>query len=291
MKTLLITGATGLVGRELIKNLHKKKYQIIVSTRSTSKASFLREFYPNITFVNSNTLNQDFFEAKDIDIILNLAANTNKHAEAIELVEPNLYFPLKLISFIKKTQKTNFININSTFYENENNRYSQSKNSLKEFLKLEDLNIFNFNVDNIYGEYDSSKRFINMMAQRLYNNEGIIELTSCKQTRDFVHVEDVVNLLKLAIEKITSKKYGFMDFDIGSGEAVQLRAIMLKLKEITKSSSHLSFGKIFYDDSNEKVLKSKINIDPTKNYFNWIPLKKIFSELGSTILHIKDENK
>ena len=69
MKTILITGGTGLIGRYLIKSLSKDSNTIYVLTRSESR------FENNVNFINWDPDSQrlDLSNIPAVDYIINLA--------------------------------------------------------------------------------------------------------------------------------------------------------------------------------------------------------------------------
>ena len=55
MQTVLISGGTGMVGRQLTKHLLKKGYQVIILTR---KIPFLKDAHPDISYALWNVADQ-----------------------------------------------------------------------------------------------------------------------------------------------------------------------------------------------------------------------------------------
>src|SRR5450432_976720 len=72
MQTVLITGGTGMIGRELTKHLCGKGYQVIILTR---KIPLSKPADPNVTFAVWNVAKQtiDLNALQQADYIIHLA--------------------------------------------------------------------------------------------------------------------------------------------------------------------------------------------------------------------------
>ena len=108
MKTILITGATGFLGSNLIKKLIKRKYLLICLIRNKSNLTKLQYIKnnKNIKFFNyeKKKLKEIFFKNK-IEGIVHCATNYGLNiSETKEIINSNLIFffiPIVLIMFKK----------------------------------------------------------------------------------------------------------------------------------------------------------------------------------------------
>ena len=132
----------------------------------------------------------------------------------------------------------------------------------------------------MYGENDNKRKFLPQIISKLKDNENIINLTSCKQPLDFVHVDDVVNAYIRIIDNIFFNNKVRKNYEIGSGKGTVLKKIVLLLKKKTKSSSKLIFGAL----PNRKNEKNN-NLANIKNLVDlkWIKKKKILDEIKNLI--------
>lgn len=268
IRKILISGGSGFLGKNLLSKLVYEKYEITILSRNPDKIS---SYFPGINCIS----NQDFLTKKpddSFDLFLHVSSDTRKQGELLDSVMANMIFPLSVMKVIE-SDKLKIINIDSTFYESEKNNYSTTKKQFSELLSLRQTPVFNFRIDNIYGETDNSNRFIPRMLGKLVRNEPVIELTHGTQERDFVNIQDVVELLDIAIKKIFDvTTQGYQTFDIGSGQPCTIKNAVLKLQDFSENhSSDLRFGAIDYHLKNNADLKSQIDITKTKKYFNWEP--------------------
>jgi NAD+ dependent glucose-6-phosphate dehydrogenase len=90
-KKVLLLGATGRIGRNFVndywENGFNKHYEMILGVRDVRKVKDKRFKFRKVNLLDSNSLRRAF---KGIDVILNLAANSNQDAEFKDLIGPNI---------------------------------------------------------------------------------------------------------------------------------------------------------------------------------------------------------
>ena len=62
------------------------------------------------------------------------------------------------------------------------------------YSKITDLRIVNIKLEHLYGKFDSKTKFIPWLIGELEMNKTL-ELTECKQKRDFISTFDVVSFI------------------------------------------------------------------------------------------------
>lgn len=120
-------------------------------------------------------------------------------------------------------------------------------------------------IFSVYGKYDFDNTLIMSSLKKLSKNENL-QLTECRQDWDFIHVKDAVDALYLL--GLSNCIAGI--YNIASGYSRPLREFVIDLKRITNSSSKLDFGAIEYGSEgivsfNPSVLKLKTNTTWTCN--------------------------
>lgn len=96
-------------------------------------------------------------------------------------------------------------------------------------------------LTNAYGEYEWSPRFINETLHKILREEPL-EFTSGMQLYDFIHVEDAVRALVLIGQ--TGKT--FCQYLIGSGQAAPLREFIEMIGRTLAPGQELHFGNVPY---------------------------------------------
>ena len=283
-KNILITGGNGFLGSKLIKKINKKKYNIF----RLSNLKFKNQFN-NYGIFNYDKSSYKKLLNYNIFCIIHLATCYGKEGEnKKKIFDINVQLPLKIFKTFSKNGLKYFINTDTYFSKNINygkqlNNYVHSKKLfLKKIRQLpqKNTNIINCKIFHMYGEKDNKLKFLPQIISKLKDNENIINLTSCKQPLDFVHVDDVVNAYIRIIDNIFFNNKVRKNYEIGSGKGTVLKKIVLLLKKKTKSSSKLIFGAL----PNRKNEKNN-NLANIKNLVDlkWIKKKKILDEIKNLI--------
>lgn len=94
-------------------------------------------------------------------------------------------------------------------------------------------------LTNAYGEYEYSPRFINTTLRKILRHEPL-EFTAGTQLYDFIHVQDAAK----ALVAVGKKGKSFCSYLIGSGHAAPLRTFIETIGRILVPDIQLHFGNI-----------------------------------------------
>ena len=100
------------------------------------------------------------------------------------------------------------------------------------------------------------------MVRKMLNNEECINLTKGEQNRDFLYVDDLLEVYNIILNNSESFS-NFEHFRIGSGVNSNLRYILEFIHVNTNSKSFLNFGAIPY--RNNELMTSSNDISKIKN--------------------------
>ena len=165
MKKILITGATGFLGKCLVNYFNDTDYELILAGRNVD---FINQLYPKKTAIN-------YAEIKNlkikIDIIIHLAVinnNANLPFESYFKVNVNLY--KDILEFASQNSVQKVINLTTQHvFTNKKNNYTKTKIlALKEEKKYKNLEVYNIFCPMIYGKLYSGKvKFLNLFPSRM----------------------------------------------------------------------------------------------------------------------------
>lgn len=288
-KTILITGGNGFTGKKVVKKLLQLKYKIVLLTQNKRSTSFSQN---QGVYVESYDIdNLDFshiFNKYLIDIILHMSAETRKTCDYKDVVDLNIRFPISLLSCALKHKVKCFVNTDTTIYNNEINSYSLSKKQFSEWLSLNNqgINIINLKIDNIYGKDNNNKRFVSMVIDSLMNNNKYIGLTSGEQKRNFIYIDDFVDLIIRIVHKAPKIGNGYHEYGAGSNEQISIKSLVILISDILgKQQSTLHFEPIDFTVEDDTESCSKIDISNTIKDFNWRPETNLSKGLKEVIRH------
>ena len=231
-KKILLMGGNRYSGRNIIENL---------------------ENHYDITKIGRNDL-IDFDTFKEInknkvyDVLIN-AIVEYEITNISSLIESNFYLVFKVYDQINKSDKFKLIQFGSFYSKfSENNvrdHYLLSKESLLKYSKLlnfiSNTSVFYLQLEHVIGPNESVKKFNGWLKHSLQNDLEIT-LGPCDHSFDFIHINDIIDLIRLLVD--TKKfKNEFKLFEVGSGKSTMLRTFVLKLKNKLNSNSKITFSK------------------------------------------------
>ncbi|MDP8263814.1 MAG: SDR family NAD(P)-dependent oxidoreductase [Candidatus Ancaeobacter aquaticus] len=269
MKTALVTGGAGFIGSHLAEELLLKGFKVkIIDNLSTGSLRNIKKIKTekNCTFIRGDIMDEKLMKkvSRNVDIIFHLAA-----AVGVKYIIDN---PLKsMITNVRGTEialdcadKNNALFVlastsevygknEKVFFSEDDDRIEGSTNisrwsyacakALDEFmtfayhrekkLKTIILRLFNTCGPRQSGRYGM---VIPRFVTQALSNETITVYGDGRQRRCFAYVGDVVNgIMKLVKSKDAIGKV----FNIGTEEDKSIIELAKKIKELTKSKSHI----------------------------------------------------
>lgn len=280
MTKSLVTGGCGFIGSHLVNRLLDLDHEVIVLDR----------VYPKHKHENAKYYLQDLSENyvkylhlfEGVDNVFHLASEVsipycvekpNESMANNTLVTMNVLECSRIHNINKfMFSSTSAVYGNTMFipsYEHNQveclNTYSISKHTgeqlCKMYYKLYGLKTITFRYFNVFGEgQHKTGQYAPVMSifmRQKKNKEALTIIGQGYQTRDFVHVSDVVHANILASQK-DLKTYGEV-FNVGTGEGT----------EIQKIADLISDYQVYVPDRPGEVLHSRANIDKIKTELEW----------------------
>jgi len=278
-----IIGSNGFVGSNLKTNLFKsEKYKIYsFSSYKKFKSNWINQICKEIKYYKPN-------------IIINCAAdqnlNDNKKA-IIDLLNSNIRSNILFLNqAIKNSNFRGYISFGTKWEFNELrkfhplNFYATTKHANDLFLKYFSLknNIVtvSLKIFDTYGKNNKNKTILNLLLNS-YKKKKTVKITPGNQYLDYVHVEEICELIKLICNDIGKKKLkGFNIFTVSSKKSIKLKSLIKKLNQILKHKLKVKVGaKKYRKNEAMRPIKKIYNYPGWKSKLNLIKeLKKIFDE-------------
>ena len=283
---VLITGGNGFLGSALAEKFLKLDHEVNLMVRQESNLSRLQNYIENYNihiFSNENDIN-DILIKSNPDLIIHTACNYGRNKESVKKIFDSNYrlgiLILNEIAFLNK--EILFLNI-GTILPSENSFYSFSKNQFSDFGKFFAKNFPNINFKNIllqhmYGPYDDEFKFTSFVINSCLKNDQVIDLTTGEQLRDFIYINDVTDAIAIICKNISALSN--IDIEVGSGILISIKDFVLKVKEMTNSTSRLNFGAINHNSNEINIPASNLNI---LNSIYWKPKYSLEMGLAETI--------
>ena len=258
MKTILLTGATGFLGKQILDDLNSKNLSIHVICRG-DESFFIS--YKNVTkIIQTNNFfseSEDWYRniCKKVDIIIHSAwyAEPGKYLESslnIECLTGTLNFAKaaaeegvkKFVGvgtcFEYDLTSTDLLDVDSKL--NPLFLYSIAKVStfkvLSKLFNNYEINFLWTRVFYLYGEGEDSRRLVAVLRSKLSKGETV-DLTSGNQIRDFMDVKIAGSLIAQA-----SLSNTIGPFNICSGDEISIRELAERIADEYGRRDLLNFG-------------------------------------------------
>lgn len=232
-KTLLITGGSGFIARNLIENL-SKKYLILSPSHG------------ELELTNEHQV-IDFFKSHKIDIVIHCAniGGTKRTINTPDIVEINLKIFFCLLNCKRYYKKMIFFGSGAEYDKRydltkikENNfgeripidSYGFYKYICSKFIEQEE-NIINLRLFGVYGKYeDYETRFISYAICRMLLNKSI-NITK-NVIFDYLYINDLVKIVDYFIENKVRHKF----YNIGRGLQTDIKGIAQLIVKISSKN-------------------------------------------------------
>lgn len=285
---ILITGATGFLGKHLAWCLSKTKHEIYL----TAAHEDINSGVYKLDLTNINQMKKKIKEIRPT-IVYHIGAVVNLTRDfeiAKKCFQINLFGTLNLLEALKNSPPKKFIFTSTEevygkgkipYKENQlcfpPSPYAVSKIAAEDLCKIyaQDLNfsLIIFRIGTMYGPENHKLRFISQIINNAINNEDIY-LNSGHKKRDYVYVKDVVDALILAKELNMSKSCEIIN--LGGGTSYRLIDLVKTVITLTKSKSKILVGKI--PERKYESSEWLLDISKAEKLLNWYP--KISLEKG-----------
>ena len=255
---ILITGSTGFLGREVVKLINKKKFNLyFINKKKNKKKNY---FYCNL---------KNFKKIKYItnilrpDVIINLAAEINFIKKTNKMYIVNSLVPKVFAQYCKKHDK-HLIHASGTLVNgiyslynhktklNPVNAYGKTKLIGEKYIQETKCNYSIIRFGGIYGKNGPSHLGINNFISQAIKKKKLIFSGNPDSKRNYIFVEDAA---KSIIKCINKKKLGI--FYLG-GEIQSFKSMIKKINCILGSKKKILFKKNKELISDQIIIKNKI---------------------------------
>ena len=280
---ILITGAAGFIGMHISKKLLQGGFRVIgldnlnayydVSLKHDRINSLSK--YPNFNFAKGDLLDCTFikqiFDEFSPNIILHLAAQAGVR---YSIDNPRTYIDSNIVGFfniLESCRRNGVGNLifasSSSVYGNRDNvpfrvsdctdypvsLYAATKKSNElmayTYSHLYDIQTVGLRFFTVYGPWGRPDMAYFKFADRIMKNEPIQLFNYGKMLRDFTYIDDIVDGIKLIIDKLVSKetvRTKYKIYNIGFG----------------KSQSLEHFVDVLEDALNKKAIREYLPMQP-----------------------------
>lgn len=288
---IFVTGASGFIGKYVIKSLLNNGYRVLASVRNIENFT-LRE--QNLTVISGDFFNHDEIKKEIKSYVprycLNLAWEGIPDF-SFKLCRSNLNYGLNLLEFCKDIGISTFIGFGSCWeYENpqgkvsedvalsSGNSFKSTKNALRlmadAFCRENDMDFYWLRLFYVYGFGQRSGSLIPHIINSFIEGRQP-NLIGAFNSNDFVYVQDVAD----AVVEVLKAKPEQRVLNIGTGKATRVIDILKIIAE------NMKINFLDLDAYTQKSICSSFWADLTKIRAgtSWIPRTSIEQGIKETV--------
>ena len=319
MEVALVAGGAGFIGMRLCEELLKKGYKVIcIDNFITSSKKNIEPLLSNPAFILHETdltqTRESIPQIEQVDYVFHLASPASPNRKSprsyinhpIETLLVNSVGTSNLLQLAKEKNAAFLFTSSSEVYgdpavspQSEDYFGNVNPNGVRSvydegkrfgeaitmaYVRKHNLNARIIRVFNTYGpgmQHDDGRVVSNFITQAL-SNQPITVYGEGTQTRSFCYVDDMVDGIIKAM--FTEKTTGQV-INLGNPDERQVIDLAKTVKEMTGSSSEITFEQIPQDDPSRR----KPDITKAKNLLSWEPKVSIEEGLTKTIQYFKEK--
>lgn len=285
---ILLTGGAGFIGSHIAEKYIEKGHNVtVVDNLSVGKKEWVHE---EADFIEADITEEDdldeIFERKDFDIVNHHAAHNDAMSsleKPVEDAENNIIGSIKLLEKIRENSVEKVIYASSgglsygepqnlpTTEEHEMKPvypYGISKHSFEHYLELYrelyGLEFVTLRYGSVYGPRATGGVIMNFL-EAIENSEEPVIFGDGSQTRDFVHVKDVVDANLKSLEKGS----GF--YNIGTSRETSINELWKIVSDITSYSKEPRYEDRWLGD----IDRCQLDYSKARKELNWSPERNL----------------
>ena len=262
--SILITGATGFIGKHLIKKI--PNYNMAVDQNGKNIDLRIRE---------------EVLKIKKVDIVIHLAGKipSEKNYSKNVFFEHNFLGTLNILEYCvkKKVKKIIFVSsyvygnpkknpINEKYEVKPHNTYAKSKVLSEEICKIYakkyKIEIIILRPFNIFGNLQKDNSLISNIIKSIKNNSSITIINK-NNKRDYLFIDDLID----AIIKLIDYKCKFEIFNIGSGKSYSFENVV----QLFEKENKKKIKRKYKISKKNNIPKIQADITKIKKEIKWNP--------------------
>jgi len=297
MNRLLITGATGFIGQNLLPEIICQFPEIKILTLN----KFVEEaitMFPCSQCEHVEGLPIETIKRFNPEIAFHLATLTTAE-KAFEFIKPlidtNITYGTELLSILSDCPDFKLFVNTGSFSEysegvekiNDAYLYSATKSAFRVFVdyysRISGFKYITATPYSVYGGKPTVKRLIDYLIESLYA-EKPVSMTAGEQILDFIHVSDVTSFFMHILQNLSlieSLPNG-EEFHLGTGIGISIKELATMIEEISGRKCNILWGGRPYRESD--IMFAIAPTTKNKKLIDWyasIPLKEgLYTLLG-----------
>lgn len=258
---ILITGATGFVGSNLVNHLtHINVYDIHIVSRHACDY-----FDKNVTIhliQNDMSGLKQAFEHNTFDCVIHLAtlySHTTSNSSIPEIINSNINFGANLLEYMRLFNCKNIINVTtnaefgSTGEYQPNSFYAASKHAFRNLIKYY-IDCHKFSCTDLvmydnYGPNDNRQKILNFLKESARNFKEV-DMSPGEQKLNLVHINDTTKAIEIAVQNLLNKVSGTHSVQcVNANTMITIKELVSIFQKVSCLNLRVNWGGVEYRDN------------------------------------------
>lgn len=299
---IFITGGGGFIGSHLVKFLLTKKFDITIFDNLSNSTENKIKSLGNVNFIQGDIRDYELLKnsMKNHDLVIHLAAKTSvfeSEENSKEVIEINVKGSQNVLTSCIDCKISKFFAMSSAAVYGEGKKdeskdeespknpistYGKSKlemeNAIINLSNTSDFNSVIFRLFNVYGEgqSDTYAGVIRKFVKNAKEAKPVIIYGNGEQTRDFIHIDDVIQFIDRAIQIINRCKGEI--FNIGTEKTISIKQLAETVFSVFKMKLEINYA----ESINGDIKFSSTKIDKVIKELKYIPKIQLKEGISTT---------
>jgi nucleoside-diphosphate-sugar epimerase len=254
---ILVTGATGFIGQNLVKVLLDKNYEIHCIVRGNSDISNMTQKVTIFKYDENIDSLIEYFSQENFDGVIHLASlflASHTQDDIANLISSNVKFGTELLEASKQSNTKWFINTGTFWqnYENKDNNpvniYAATKEAFesiaKYYTQTSNLIFTTIKLNDTFGANDTRNKVFNLWNKIAKSGETL-EMSAGEQIIDISYIDDVISAYDILITHLSSdskEDFKNKEFVVTNNEKMSLKELSKVFEEATNTKLNIKWG-------------------------------------------------
>ena len=257
-RSVIVTGATGFIGSNLVFSLIRKGFDVHILVRDTSDLSILGNIVESCTVHIYNgsiiDLKKTFSIVKPSHVfhLASLFLAQHDDSNITDLLESNIIFSTHVVEAMVSEGVPFLINTGTSWqHHNEGdfnpvNLYAATKQAfesiLEYYIEARGLKVISLILFETYGPNDPRKKILSLLND-VSKSGDTISMSEGEQMIDLVYIDDVISAYLSAYKNIVQQIVGHSRYGVATNRPLSLKSLVLEFEQVLGVKVNVNWGK------------------------------------------------
>ena len=254
---ILVTGATGFIGKHLVKRCLSEGYEVIISLLKNEASPFPHDVKTHVFKEINIGVDIKYLKDQKVNGVIHLASLylTNHTPEDIlMLIDSNVQFGSYILECSTQAKIAWFINT-GTFWQNYQNKdyspvnlYAATKQAFESiaqfYVEKNQIRFCTLRLSDTYGPNDTRSKVFNIWNNVAKTGDEL-NMSLGEQTMDIVYIDDIIDAFILLLEQIIIDESKFINgtvYVVTANNRYTLKELAKIFEETTNKKLNISWG-------------------------------------------------